>query len=316
MTLLHFGTDISKITIMSFTTNINSLSALRPIEMEYNFYAEEKLKNQKTQYDSNLSCKTHSLFLKYEDLAVSKHTALLLTNSKKMTDVFARTIKIIDINDNIPSTFVLKSNDCSSEEDCNIKIYGGKFYVGGKGTIAVFNILPSDNGLVQLKVNDNFLQIDEVYPFDLKITNEPLTESNSIFRKFVVSYNKQFLTIQGQTPIGMRFLSSGVDRSLKFVGVELNQTKINNYQLIPTFLTSPTLKQNFDPTVSEVRYFNTSSETNNQKQLSVKSVLESTTNLLVSCPIEEIANTTDLAKVNVSLLKTHYSSSGTFNTLL
>ena len=143
--------------------------------------------------------------------------------------------------------------------------------------------------------------------------NEPLVDSEIYRQRFSIEYNNGELTLQATTKAGKRYIACGSDRMVRAIGTELNTLKINNYHLQPTFISSTVVDYDFDSTSREVKYFNETSETNNQKTVNVKTQSQLDTNLLVSCPSLELTKANEVG-VNIALVKTNFSTLGTFNT--
>jgi hypothetical protein len=301
---------------MSFAVDTLSLSALAPIKLTYSFNSAESLQSKLHSNSSNLRFRTHELLDDNEDIAISKHNMLSLTNIKDVKSIFENKPTTIGI-DVISGSFQLTLQNSSflEERERIIKTANDKFYMGGKGEVAVFHLLHLDTGGCNLKINNKYVQVEEEYPYALVSSEEPLLDENASRQRFFIEYRNKLMTIKTQTKEGMRYLSCGSDRVLRFVGVELNQTKINNYYMLPTFISSSSLYYGFDSTAKEIRYFNEVSETDNQKTVNIKRQIPTNTNLLVSCPSVQLAESSEVG-VNISLLKTNFSTTGVFNTLL
>ena len=301
---------------MSFSVNTFSLSALTPVKLKYSFNSTEALQSQLFADNSNMRFRTHELLNNNKDIAISKHTMLALTDIKSINSIFAETPTNIGVGKIAGSFYlVLRNSSFSEESERTVKFMGETFFMGGKGELAIFhlNLLPS--GKYEIKINNKYVQVSENYPYTMTCSEEPLTNGNAFRQQFVVDYVNQALVIQGLTKEGPRFLSSGVDRILRFNGIELNETRVNDYHMVPVFVSSSQLYYGVDANTTEVRYYNDVSETNNQKNLNIKKQITTNTNLLVSCPSTELAEKSEVG-VNISLVKTNFSTTGVYNTVL
>ena len=300
---------------MAFTVNTLSLSSLNPVKLSYTFNSTESLHSKRHTNDNNLSYIEYNLLNKAKDVVISKHTTLALTDIKDLKSIFTNKTNILGL-ETISSSFYLKVPlDFLREDETEVKILGDDFFVGGKGTVAVFNIIPIGSGMVELKVNEHFVQAEKEYPHSLVLSTEALQDEDIVRQQFYLKLINGAITIKTVTKNGPRFLASGFDRILRFVGMELNESKINNCFLIPTFISSYSVSHGFNPSTNEIRYYNGTSETNNQKTVTVKNQTQLDTNLLVSCPSVNLAENDEVG-VNISLVKTNFSSAGTFNTSL
>jgi hypothetical protein len=300
---------------MAFTVNTLSLSSLNPVKLSYTFNSTESLQSKRYTNDNNLTHIEYDLLNKAKDAVMSKHTTLALTDIKDLKSIFTNKIGTLGL-ETISSSFSLNVPlDFLREDETEVKMLGNDFFVGGKGTVAVFNIIPIGSGLVELKVNENFVQVEKEYPYSLILSTEALQDNDVVRQQFYLKFINGHMTIKTITKNGSRFLASGFDRTLRFVGMELNESKVNNSFLIPTFVSSYSVSHGFNPSTNEIRYYNGTSETNNQKTVSVKNQTQLDTNLLVSCPTVDLAENDEVG-VNISLVKTNFSSAGTFNTSL
>lgn len=300
---------------MAFTANTLSLSSIKPVKLVYNFNALEQLNSSFKTNSSNLSFITHDALKNSKDVALSKHTALTLTDSKDLKTVFTQTSSNVDVNRLASSFYLEASTEFLSKEESTVKVYNGKFYLGGKGETAVFYVILIEPGVVELRVGDLYVQASEEYPFTLTTSTEPLLDEEVSRQRFFMFYTDKSIAFQTKTKHGLRYLASGTDRTLRFVGANLNETKVNNYMLKPTFITPSFVSHDFDPSAKEVKYYNELSETDNQKTTNIKKQTQLNTNLLVSCPSTHLAEKSEVG-VNISLTKTNFSTLGTFNTSL
>jgi hypothetical protein len=301
---------------MSFSVNTFSLSALSPVKLKYSFNSTEPLRTQLLADSSNMRFRTHELLNNNKDIAISKHTMLALTDIKSMNSVFAEEPTTIGVGKIAGSFYLILQNSSFSEESERIvKFLGNTFFMGGRGELAIFHLNLLASGKYEIKFNNKYIQVSENYPYTMICSEEPLVDSNSYRQQFDVHYVNQLLVIQGQTKEGSRFLSSGADRILRFIGTELNETRVNDYHMIPVFVSSSQLHYGVDATTTEVRYYNDISETNNQKNLNIKKQIATNTNLLVSCPSVDLAEKPEVG-INISLVKTNFSTTGVYNTVL
>jgi hypothetical protein len=95
--------------------------------------------------------------------------------------------------------------------------------------------------------------------------------------------------------------------------VELNETLVNPYRFTVESISDPSIEYNFDPTTSEIKYYNELLASQTRQTVDIKTNTEKNTNLLVTCPTFELTETNDAVNLNIALMKTNFSSSGTYS---
>jgi hypothetical protein len=292
-----------------------ALSALSPVKFTYNFNSNEELNSEYRVVDSGIRYNKQSLLQNCADGAFSQNNAVMLTDLKDIKGIFDKAIEKKTIKD-IPCCFYLSVSDTSLlEGDVIVTNTNSSFYVGGNGQQVIFDSIPVTPGVVEIKANTKQLAVADSYPYDLVLLNEPLQE-NLTRQQFEIEVLNNKITLKNNTPVGYRYLSYGIDRKLRFVGVQLNSTIINEYLFTPVFISSDEVEYNFDPSTKEVRYFNQSSNpTLLNKLIDVKSNVQLDTNLLVSCSLKDVASKNNVG-VNIAITKTNFTAAGTFNSSL
>ena len=297
---------------MSITTKHQSLSALVPVQIEYQYDNAQKLKTSYSLYSHGVRSYNHELFKNFSDAAISKKTALILTSVKDLKQVFEDPIQIKKVGLIAGNCFLNAVNTPVLIGDTRLKLYNNQLYVGGKGEEVSIQIIPIKENIVRLKVKEFNLQVNENYPYDIVLSPNSLAISDKSREEFYVDFYSNSITFKTQTKDGWRYVSyDWKNKNLKCVGVHLNSTTLNHYSFIPTFITQPRLQIGFDPTVHEIKYFNEVSDGYRQKTVELLSAIQMDTSLLVSLPSAKL--TKNESKANISLLKTNFSNQGAFN---
>ena len=299
---------------MSFEVRNLALSALSPVKFTYSYNATEKLKADYRVMDSGITYYKQSLLDNCADGVFSQHNAVILTDTKDIKSVFEHVVEEQNIKTIGASFYLSVSNTDYLAGDFIVTNTNSSFYVGGKGNHVIFNALPIEPGVIELKYHNKQIAINSTYPYDLELLDEPLQEDLTRQRFEVEVYNNK-IALKTKTPEGFRYLSYGIDRKLRSVGVHLNDTTINEYLFTPIFISSSLLKHNFDPTSKEVRYYNEAQTTNLNRTLSIKDETNVDTSLLVSCALKDVTSKNEV-NVNIAITKTNFTTSGTFNTSL
>jgi hypothetical protein len=289
-------------------TTTYSLSALSPVKFTYKFNKEEKLSSTLNLFSNGFGYYNHEAFKNFHDAALSKKNCLILTNNKPLKDVFESDSKQIDIG-TVAGCIFLKTSTGKY-----FTTYLNGLYIGGIGQRSFINVVPISNNTVELKTSKTqFIQIDKEYPYTAKVSEEILDGDDLVRQRFELDYKDGLVSLKTLTQEGYRYLSYGVDQTVRAVGLMLNETVVNSYLFIPEFVTENGLHHDFDAKTSEVKYFNELTAFANRYNLNIKDEQESDTNLLISCTTADIALSASVA-ANIALTKTNFSSTGSYST--
>ena len=299
---------------MSLTTKHVSLSALTPIRLTYkqltNSNADEKLNVQSSLYQGGIRSFKHDALVDIKDAAFSKKTVVFLTSIKDLKEVFSNTLTNSENLILAGSCQLFPQDTPILNGSTTIKEYQNELFVGGKGTDAVFTIIPTTQKYVELKIGSKYLEVSNSYPFNISLTTtKTLDESNY---QFEIDFYESLIGFKKSTSHGTRFVSYGTDRKFRCNGLQLNQTYINQYLFRVKFYNNPTFLYGYDPTNMEIKYYNSIGRGVETKSLTIKEKRQRDTNLLITLPVNDLANETVAA--NVSILKTNFSATGNYNT--
>jgi hypothetical protein len=291
---------------MSFTVKSHSLSAITPVKFTYKYNTEEKLAGTYTSLKGDFAYYKHDALIGFKDAALSRKTCLVLTDVKSVKDVFDKAEETFNIGQIAGSLFLKVKTNFITETNDNL-------YVGGIGNPVLITIVPVGNNLAELRVNrTKYVQIDQVYPYTARLSEEIVDTTELQFRQYEVEYSKGLISFKVKTPEGYRFLSHGVDNVLRAVGVELSDTVVNSYHFAAEYKTRDTLNYNFSPDEKEVKYFNDLLDQQHKTDTELKQVVDSESNLLISCPTSELSKSKEVI-INIASLKTDYTPAGTFS---
>lgn len=291
---------------MSFVVNTYSLSAITPVKFVYKYNTEEKIAGSYASIKGDFAYYKHDALVNFKDVALSRKTCLMLTDVKNVRDVFETSNTNYNIGE-ITGTLLLKVRDKLITET------EGSLYVGGTGKPILITVVPVGENLAELRVNrTNWIQIDQTYPYTARLSQDVVDDSELQFRRFYIEYSQGLICFKVKTPEGYRFLSHGVDNVLRAVGLELNDTIVNSYHFEAEYKTRSTINYNYTPDEKEVKYYNDVVDQRYKTNVKLKEVIDSQTNLLISCPTNEISKSKEVV-INISSLKTNYNPSGTFS---
>lgn len=290
---------------MPVKINNYTLADLKPVTLVYDYYTKQDFKHQLVSLQGGLTFCKHDVLQNYKDAALSNKTCLMLTTVKTLSSVFANFGKTVSAGTISGSLFLKTDNNY-------IKHFEHQLFVGGVGEKLFINIVPISGSLSELRINKTqYIRIDDDYPYTARIANEATGTANASNRLFDVEYSKGLISFRVLTKEGYRFLSFGSDRIVRAVGLELNDTIVNPCRFKAEFKTAPTLNYNTLPESSEIKYFNELFSSENRNNLNIKHERTKSTNFLISCPTIR-ASETDEVNVNVAMLKTNFTSTGTF----
>jgi hypothetical protein len=293
-----------------------ALSTLNPVEVSYKYNSTEALNGAYRLYSNGLQTHNYDVFKNFHDAAISKQTAVVLTSIKDLKNVFLQTLKKENIGNISGNCYLQTSNTPLLNGDVFVKLYQNELWIGGKGEPAVFTIVPIESNVVELKVKDLYVQVSESYPYDLTLSKTSLPSYELHRQKFQIEFVGELILFKHLTSDSTyRSLSFSIaDRKLRCTGLQLNQAIINQYLFLPTFVSQTQLTRGFDPSTLEVRYYNFVDSGVKQKNADVYQKIQTNTNLLVTIPTHNLLS--ENASANISILKTNYSTTGTFlNTL-
>ena len=292
-----------------------SLSAFDPIKLAYKYSTTGDLKADYKEFKSGMRYYEHNALKRFADISLSNESALILTDTLSLNSIFQEQQKNLPINE-ITGMFILSIKDTAVFGGNNsIKYFNGQFCVGGKGEDVIFNIVPATDNKVYLRVNYKRVQVSHHYPYEVYLSDDQLPDEESNREMFEVSFRRKKFIIKTRTREGTRFLSFGSDRILRAVGLELNKSIINPYHFDVQFLGFSSFKYGSDYDAKEVKYYNTNESLLEKKALNIKAYKGQHTNILFDFPIINTQTTTNVG-VNMAILKTNFTSTGTFNSSL
>lgn len=288
------------------------LSALTPVEINYT-KSTESLSKSFDRYSNGLQVHYHEALNNAKDVAFSKRNVLILTDVKNLKEVFESPLSELNLASFVGSCKLLVNDTDLLNRDTTIKKVEQTLYVGGKGEDVYFSILPLESGLVELRVGSLYVQRSQNYPYDITLVSSK--QLDEIHYQFSVEVFDDTLSFKAQTNDGIRYLSySQKDRKMRCVGTEFGEVVLNQYRFKAEFQTKPKIIYGYDPSSKEVKYFNSVETGEERKGVNIKSSKSSNNNLLLTLTTSDLLSS--FAPANVCMLKTNYSTSGSYNASL
>lgn len=298
---------------MSFTLNDNFLSAWKPVRFTYNEVDKSSYLNGEFKpLRSNFFYFDHQAFRNFKDAALSKKTCVVLTDVKPFNNIFDSefTSEVVKLG-KLSGSFNLKSlNKFLTEK--NGKIYRGT-PCGNSNKPILITVSSIDEKHAELRIGSKFLEIDSTYPYTAKLVDSQ-TSGELRYRRFEVEYQNNKISFKIKTREGYRFLAFGIDNVLRAVGLELNETSVNNYHFDVVTKTRSALERgvvlaNAEP--KQIKYHNNFENQKYNLTVDINSSIEKPHNYLITCSTLRIVDT-EIPVANVANLKTNYTPLGTF----
>jgi hypothetical protein len=280
--------------------NYVPLSALQPLELQYQFYTNEQLKNRKITHRNGLNLFYTESLKNFQDIVINRDTCLVLTSAIDLSTTFKEPTEYI--LGNLPGSIYIQPRN-------SLTFYGYRNPTTKKITLkqnlgSVFYIKPiSKTKLIEIIVDNNYLQVNSKYPYTVTTSNIPLTDRFINRQRFECVYQNGTITFKTLTDSGYRYLSFGTDNILRATGVTMNNATINDYVLTCTPVTREKIETGFKPQNTIGTYYSDFITETENRTLSIKKTIPVKTNLLFSFPIKLPPNNLKIP-VNVINLKT------------
>jgi hypothetical protein len=284
-----------------------SLSSLAPIELKYEYYRDEELIKDSLEYQEGYSFYETKGLEKYQDVAINRDSCFILTSSIDLEKVFK---KETQVNlDQQPSTVILQPRN-SFIYFIKHQPVSNTFQLTLTSSSHFFIQPISETKEVELFVDRQYVQVEEDYPFVVKLNNRSLDPEVIHRQRFLIHYENGFISFKTKTNQGYRYLALNNDNILRAVGVIFNDSVVNDYIFKCLPVTDVTSAPGFIPSNNWVTYyFDVESQTENRTLTVNKNIEKIPTNLLVDFPIEEAVET-GIAHVNIANLKTNVTPTG------
>lgn len=283
-----------------------SLSALYPVDLTYTFYRNEKVITDQLTYENGLTVRTPVCFNSFQDSAINRGSCFVLTSAISLHNIF--NLNKTNTAGEIPAAVKLGIKNStgifvSYTPDTN-KITKGSNY-------SVFSISPiPGTNEVELLLENKWLQVDENYPFEVRLSNTSLLPQDIHRQRFILFFQDNNATIKTKTKQGYRYLAcSANDNILRATGFIIGNTSINQYAFDIETITDTTLSYDLKTDNEWVTYFYDFSTKFFNKTSKINKNLTIPTHFLIDYPIEE-AIETGKASINIANLKTYITPRG------
>jgi len=286
--------------------NYVSLSSLQPLELQYNFYKNEQLKNRKISFKNGFTFYSADSFKNFQDISVNKGTYFILTSSINLNETFANTTEYI--LGNLPGSFYFQPRNSTTFyawRDPGTNTISIKQDIG-----SVFYLNPvQGTSQVEIIVDNCYLQVEEQYPYKVITSNLSLSQQYKYRQRFDCVYQNSTITFKTLTNNGYRYLSFGSDYVLRATGVAMNNAIFNDYLFSCTPVTPDRIHAGFDPQNTLGTYYADFTQETENRSVKINKTIPTKTNLLISFPIKRDTSNF-IVPVNVANLKTIITPEG------
>lgn len=291
------------------TITYKSLTALQPIELNYNFYNNENLVKSTDGFEEGYNLNFVEGLNNFQDITINKNTCFVLTSSIILSSLFVnqQQLKI----GQIPATINLQPR--------NSLIYYLGYNFDRDEVLSTyltpqnFFITPVNEKEIEIKVGNFYLEVDDAYPYKIRANNLVLPVDQIRRRRFKYTTENNQISLIAQTKDGDRFLALGNDNILRATGIVLGNNIANDYIFKVQNVTQGNIDYNFTPNNTWVTYFlDFPNQANNTNILVNKEYSNINTNFLISFPIGKSSNKVN---INIANLKTGYTPTGSPTTM-
>jgi hypothetical protein len=281
------------------------LSALQPLELEYQYYSNERLKNNKIYFRDGYNIYHTDALHNFQDVTVNNDTCLILTSTVDLKKTFT-VLPEYNLGSLPGSIYFQPRNSSSLFAFYDIFKQQITLSLTEKSTFYIFPIFNTNE--VEILVNNRYLQVEEEYPFTVKVDNIPLPQQLRYRQRFECVYQNSTITFKTKTKDGNRYLAFSSDNILRATGLNLNNKIYNDYLFACTPVTREKIAPGFDPDNTVGTYFYDFETEINNKNLTVNKALKANTHLLFSFPTKR--ENGFKVPINIANLKTNITPLG------
>jgi len=283
-----------------------SLSNLSPIELQYNYYSNEKLATTTNAFKNGYEVATLQGLINYQDVAINKSSCFVLTSTVNLSAIFTP-LNSLNIGD-LPAAVLLQPRFSETQF---ITYDTNTFELSLSSGSSIFNISPiPGTSQVELFVDGKYLQVGKTYPYNALLSDVTLPTRDINRQRFNVVYQNNTISFYTLTDSGHRYLSfNNFDYTLRATGLLLNNGIYNDYVFNCIPVTSITQQQGFTPTNDWVTYYFDAIARTENKTVTVNKDYDTPTNFLIDFSVDS-AIKTGVANINIANLKTNLTPTG------
>jgi len=283
------------------TVTYKSLTALQPVDLNYNFYKTESLQKDVESFVEGYTLYNYSGLKNFQDISINKNTCFILTNNISLSTFFQPQTKL-SIKE-IASTVNLQPRNSSI------------YYIGydAERDIVTQQLTPQNIFItsindkeIEIRIGSLYLEVEKEYPYTVRCSDLPLPQDELYRRRFYWIYQDNSISFITETKEGFRYLALGQDNVLRATGVIIGTRVINDYIFNIAKVTDVELDYNFELKNNWFTYYLDFASQKENNTLTVNKKFNAPINYLISFPIQP----NNIQNVNIANLKTGFTPTG------
>jgi hypothetical protein len=276
-----------------------SLSTLQPIELKYDFFKDEKIKSSRVSFKDGYTVFQNSGLKNYQDVTINRETTFVLTSAIGLDQLFT-SFENYSVG-KLPSSFYFQPRSTTLTRAA-YNPTTNSIVLSSTGTPFYLSPVPNTNE-VELIVNNRYIQVEEKYPFRVTTSIRSLPLVDIQRQRFECTFINSTITFKTKTKEGFRYLAFLNDSILRAVGMNFNNSVVNDYIFRYIPVTTNQLNINSELTNSWVTYFLSFEQERENKTVTLNKQYTLPTNLLIDFTVDN-ATKTGVANINIANLKT------------
>lgn len=281
----------------------STLSALQPLELNYTYSITEPLKTRQVTYDTGLNVYTLQGTKKFQDVTFNNETCFILTSSINLSALFTTQL----FENNFFGSVRLRPRT-SSFYYVSYNSVLNSLYLSPSAT-QIYILPVSGSNEVELVVQRKFIQVEQNYPYEIKLTEKTLDPESVYRQRFICTIQGDTVSFKTKTNSGFRYLGFCSDGVLRATGTVLNDVAINDYIFNIEYVAVNTGVRGFLPINDYITYyFDKEDGTNNESITINKSFNDNPNNFLLSFTFDD--TTSQNTNINIASLKNIVAPAG------
>lgn len=291
-----------------------SLSALKPIKLKYDYKRNEKTVDYLNVYSEGINAYNNPIFDNFNDFVVNRGNGLILTDAIPLSAMFS-------VENRVKNDLVyfasIKLKPKGQYSYATADAISKKIVLGG--TPSYFNLEVISGNTVYIKKDLEYLQISKEYPFDVTYSSTDLSTEESYRRIFNIYYNSGYMSFSVDTNQGQRFLQFGNDNILRATGLSFGEdiSNIGDNKISPYLFDTENILEDVKNSILISEYFrndwvtyymNLNDKSENSTTTLKRVINNPPTHFLASFSMNEL-NSENEININLANLKTGYTPS-------
>lgn len=280
-----------------------SLSALKPINLNYAFNSTEPLLKQQVTYDTGLNTQILEGTNQFQDISFNNDTCLVLTSSINLSAFFSTKL----FENNFFGSVLLRNRN-SEINYVSYNPFLNSLYLSLSAS-QIYIQPVTDSKEVELIVERKYIQVKENYPYEIILSDKTLDPESIHRQRFIPTIQNNTISFKTKTDTGYRYIGFCTDGILRATGTVLNESILNDYVFNVEYVAVNTGIYGFIPVNEYLTYYFDFENGTNNKNLTVnKTANENINNYLLSFTFEDIVNNN--TNINIANLKNIVTPAG------